>query len=77
VNDAVRRHISPDNFRVVMVSGDAEGLRRELLSGEPSTITYDGEKPAELLEEDAVVGAYELRLAPERVTITPIEDVFR
>jgi zinc protease len=77
VNDAVRRHLSADNLQVVMVSGTAAALREELLSGAPSTIAYDGEKPAELLAEDEIVGAYVLGLTPDRIHITPIAGVFR
>jgi zinc protease len=77
VNEAVRKHLSADNLQVVMIASDAEGLREQLLSSEPATISYDGEKPQELLDEDRVVGAYELRLTADRVRITPIEDVFR
>ena len=55
---------------------DAEALRQQLLSDAFSPMTYDGEKPRELLEEDKVIGARRLDLAPEDVTITPVEDVF-
>jgi zinc protease len=48
-----------------------------LLSNAPATISYDGEKPEELLAEDQLVGAYDLRLTPERVRVTPVEDLFR
>ncbi|MCL4243277.1 MAG: hypothetical protein KJ048_18150, partial [Dehalococcoidia bacterium] len=74
--DVVRRHLSWHNLQVVMIAADAEGLRDELLATEPSTIVYDGDKPAELLAEDGIVGAYDLALAPERIRITKVEDVF-
>ncbi|MCC7088719.1 MAG: insulinase family protein [Dehalococcoidia bacterium] len=76
VNDVVRRHLSWHNLQVVMLAADAEGLRAELLSSEPSTIVYDGEKPDELLAEDRIVGAYDLGLTPERIRITSVDDVF-
>jgi len=76
VNDAVRRHLSAENLQVVMIAADPAALSAELLSGEPSTISYDGEKPAELLAEDAEVGRYELHLVPERIVVTPVESVF-
>lgn len=76
VNDVVRRHLSWHNLQVVMIAADAEGLREQLLSQRPATISYDGEKPAELLAEDRIVGAYELGLTPERIRITNVEDVF-
>ena len=77
VNEVVRTHISPDNLQVVMISANAAALREELLSARPSTIGYDGEKPAELLAEDEVVGRYPLQLTPQRVRITPVSEVFR
>lgn len=76
VSDVVRRHLSWNNLQVVMIAADAEGLRQQLLSPEPATITYDGEKPEDLLAEDRVVGAYELGLTPEKIRITNVEDVF-
>ncbi len=77
VNDVVRRHLSADNLQVVMIAADAAGLRDQLLSEATATITYDGDKPAELLAEDAVVGAYPLRLTADRIRITPVSQVFR
>ncbi|HMO54618.1 MAG TPA: pitrilysin family protein, partial [Tepidiformaceae bacterium] len=76
VNDVVRRHLSWTNLQVVMIAADAQRLKAELLSNEPSTITYDGEKPGALLAEDRVVGNYELGLTPDRIVITPVEQVF-
>lgn len=77
VNAAVRRHFSATDLQVVMVASDAAGLKEQLLSSEPATITYDGEKPAELLEEDRLVGAFPLPLTGDRIRITPIEWAFR
>ncbi|MGE3075549.1 MAG: M16 family metallopeptidase [Dehalococcoidia bacterium] len=77
VNAVIRRHISADNLQAVIISANAEQLRERLLSEEPATIRYDGEKPAELLNEDQVVGAYDLRLTPDRIRITKVDDVFR
>ncbi|MEO8539437.1 MAG: pitrilysin family protein [bacterium] len=76
VNAAVRKHLSADNLQAVIISNNASALKDQLLSAEPATIQYDGEKPAELLAEDRNVGAYPLNLSAERVTITPIDRVF-
>ena len=76
VNAAVRRHLSGTDLAAVIVTQDAEGLRDELLSGEPARIRYDAEKPAELLAEDESVGALDLGVRAEALRITPIEDVF-
>ena len=77
VNAAIRRHLSYERLHVVMITRDAEGLREQLLSDAFSPMTYNSEKPAELLAEDKVIGARRLNLTPESVTITPVEDVFQ
>jgi zinc protease len=77
VNAALRRHLSWRDLVVVMVTKDAEALRAELLSGEPSTMRYDAPKPDDLLAEDQVIGARALNLRPESIRVTPVEDVFR
>jgi zinc protease len=47
-----------------------------LVADTPSTIKYDGEKPASLLAEDRQIGAIKLSIPAANVTITPINDVF-
>jgi zinc protease len=76
VNKAIRKHLSSEKLTVVVVTKDAEGLKRQLLSPDPSTIAYDAPKPPEVLAEDKVIGAKKLGLTPERVRITPVADVF-
>jgi zinc protease len=76
VNAAIRQHLSAKDLSVVIVTKDAQGLKKALVSDEFSPITYDAEKPAALLEEDKIIGARKLGIAPEKVTITKIEEVF-
>lgn len=76
VNKAVRRHLSAGKLAVVVITKDAEGLKNQLLSPDPSTIAYDAPKPPEVLAEDKVIGAKKLGLTPERVRITPVAEVF-
>jgi zinc protease len=76
VNAAVKRHLQAKDLSIVIVTKDAEGLRDALVADGFSPITYDGEKPKELLDEDKVVGALKLGIKPDAVTITPVEDVF-
>ena len=77
VNAAIRRHLSATDLNVVIITRDAEGLRDRLVADAFSPIRYDAEKPAELLEEDKVLGARKLNIRPENIRITPVEDVFR
>ena len=76
VNAAVKKHLQTKDLSVVIVTKDAEGLKEKLVTDAFSPITYDGEKPKELLDEDKVIGASKLGIKAEAVTITPVEDVF-
>ncbi len=76
VNAAVKRHLQTKDLTIVMITKDAAGLKEELVSDAFSRITYDGEKPKELLDEDKVIGARKLGIKAEAVTITPVDDVF-
>jgi zinc protease len=76
VNAAIKKHLTAKDFTVVYVTKDAQSLKQTLLSDAVSPIKYDGEKPKALLDEDQVVGALKLNIAPDRVKITPISEVF-
>jgi zinc protease len=76
VNAAVRRHLSATDLSFVFVAKDARALADALVSGAPSTVTYDAEKPAALLEEDRVIGATPLGVRPDAVRITGVSEVF-
>ncbi|HVF41142.1 MAG TPA: pitrilysin family protein [Gemmatimonadaceae bacterium] len=76
VNRAIKQHLSAKDLSVVMITKDAKQLRDALLADAPSPIKYDGEKPQSLLDEDKVIGARKLNLTPDRVRITPVEEVF-
>ncbi|HSE63589.1 MAG TPA: pitrilysin family protein [Thermoanaerobaculia bacterium] len=76
VNRAIRRHLSSKNLSAVIITKDAKGLRDKLVADGFSPISYDAEKPADLLAEDKVIGARKLGIAAAKVKITPVEDVF-
>jgi len=76
VNRAIARHLSADRLSIVVVTKDAAALKQALVSDASSSIKYDGEKPAALLEEDKSVGALKLKVTADRVRVTPIADVF-
>jgi len=76
VNAAIKRHLSVRDLSAVIITKDAAGLKQALVSDAFSPIRYDGEKPKALLDEDQVIGNLKLGLAPDRVKITPIAEVF-
>ncbi|MGI9042562.1 MAG: M16 family metallopeptidase [Gemmatimonadaceae bacterium] len=76
VNRALKKHLSAKDLSVVIITKDAEALKNQLVADAFSPITYDGEKPQSLLDEDKVIGARKLGITADRVRITPVEDVF-
>jgi zinc protease len=75
VNDAVRRNLQYENMYVVFITADAEGMKRRLLGGEPTPITYAGERSREVLEEDRIIASFPIRVREENITIIPIAEV--
>jgi zinc protease len=76
VNAALARHLTPENIKAIFITEDAEGLKEALVNSEPSPITYESEKPAEVIEEDKDISTYPLTVAPENVTIVELDTVF-
>jgi zinc protease len=76
VNRALKKHLSANDLSVVIITKDAEGLKKQLLADAFSEIKYVAEKPKEIMDEDKVIGARKLNIAPDRIRITPVEQVF-
>jgi zinc protease len=76
VNAAIERHWQSENLKVAIVTGEAEALREQLASGEPTPISYPTPKPTEILEEDRIIEAWPLNLAAERMATIPVAEAF-
>lgn len=76
VNRVIKRYLRSENLVIVAVANHADELKRALTSGEPSPITYNSPKPAEILEEDKLVEKFPIDLRAEDVTVVPVEQVF-
>jgi zinc protease len=76
VNEAIQRHLQTDSMYMVFITSDAEDFKARLLSGEPTPITYAGEKPPELLAEDEEIAAYPIPVKEENIRIIGINDVY-
>jgi zinc protease len=76
VNAAVKRHLQAEKMWVVFITQDAEGMKRKILSGEPTNITYAGRQPQEVLDEDKIIASWPIPVKPEHVTIVNINEVF-
>ena len=76
VNRAIKKHLNAKNLQVVMITKDADSLRKQLTDDGFSAIKYDANKPQELLDEDKVIGGRKLNIRPEAIKITKVDDVF-
>jgi zinc protease len=76
VNAAIKRHLSARNLSIVIVAKEASALRQALATDAFSPITYDGDKPKALLDEDRVIGNLKLQIDAARIRVTPIDEVF-
>ena len=74
VNEAIQSHLRSTGLEVVMITKDAEGMRKAILSGRPSTIEYASPPPDEILDEDKVIGGYKLDVGS--VEVVPVETIF-
>ena len=77
VNRVIRENLQTENMQFVFVTKDAEDLRQRLISDQASPITYETDKPQELLDEDATISNAALGIAEDKVTIVKAEQVFQ
>jgi zinc protease len=76
VNAAIRKHLQDDNFYLVIITQDAAALKKTLLAGTPTSITYAGERPAALLAEDKIIASFPITVKEADIRIVPIDKVF-
>jgi len=74
VNNAVKKHLRSTDLDIVVITKDAQGMKKVIQSGAPSTITYVAPKPKEVLEEDRIIGRYKLDVSA--VEVVPLDSVF-
>ena len=76
VNAAIRRHLQADNLAVAIVTRNAAAFRDELLSGEPSAVTYNTEVGEAILAADEAITSYPLAINRDRVRVVPVGEMF-
>jgi zinc protease len=75
VNTLVRKHLNPKGMRIVIVTADAEALKRQLESGAATPLKYDTEgTPEAILQEDKKIERFELEGL--KVRIIPASSLF-
>ena len=77
VNNAIKTHLKSDKMRIVLITKDAEGLKKEITGNVPGKVTYASPKPKEILDEDKIISVYPFNVKAENITITPVGEVFK
>ncbi len=77
VNRAIKRYLRADNLVMVAVAKNGEELRKQLAGDDPSPMTYNSPKPAEIAEEDKTVEKWPLNLKAEHITVVKADEVFQ
>ncbi len=76
VNAAVKKNLQYKNLKIVMVTHDAESLKKDLVENKPSPMKYSTPKSPAVLEEDKEIEVYPLDIKPEQVRIVKVENMF-
>jgi zinc protease len=76
VNAAIRKHLRVDRLQIVAVAANAEDLKKQITGAGPSAIQYNSTKPADILAEDKIVGAWDVGLRSQDIEIVPAAKVF-
>jgi zinc protease len=76
VNRAIKRYLRANRLVIVAVAKDADKLKQQWTSGEPSPMTYNSPKLPDIVEEDKTVEKFPLGLRPDDVTVAPAEQAF-
>jgi zinc protease len=76
VNRVIEENLRTENVQYVFVTKDADDLRRRLSSDHASPISYNADKPRELLEEDKMIATMPLGFSEDKVSIVSADEVF-
>jgi zinc protease len=77
VNEAVREHLQTDNLWIVFITRDAPNLKRLLVEGVPTGITYPGPRPDAVLAEDREIAVFPIPVGADDIIIMDINDVYQ
>lgn len=76
-NEAIKKYWKFEGFSIAFVTDKAQELADALSSNAPSPITYQVEKPAEILKEDAEISTFPLPVKKENIRIISVTDLFQ
>ena len=75
VNAAIKKYLQTDSFHAVLVTNNAADVQAYLEADGSSPMEYNTEPEPEVVEDDKIIDA--IKVAPDSITIVPIEEVFQ
>ena len=76
VNKAISKYLEYSDMWLVFITQDAQSLKKKLVSGEDTPISYPTQKPASILDEDKIIQAFPLPVKAGDVQIMKIGEIF-
>ena len=76
VNAAITKHLQLERMKIAIVSGQAEQLRAQLASGEPTPIEYRSPQSAAVQAEDQEIASLALGIAAQAIRVVPVQQMF-
>ena len=76
VNAAIKRYWQYENMHIVIVTRDAQALKKALVENVSSPYAYPTPKPESILNEDREISTFPLTIKPENVKIVPVTSLF-
>jgi len=77
INEAIRRHLRPDQLQIAVVAPDATRLADALASEAASPIEYAAEVSEEVQREDLAIVGYRVGIPRARIRVVPLSATFR
>ena len=77
VNNVIKKHLQYQNMKIAIITNDAESFKNDLIANTSSPIVYSTPKPDFVLEEDKNIIDYKLNVDGNKITIMPVEDLFK
>jgi zinc protease len=74
VNAAIKKYLTTDNYKAVLVTDNAAQLKEKLQKDEPSPKTYNSEVPADVKEADKTIQS--LPVKPTAIDIVPVAELY-
>jgi zinc protease len=76
VNKAIKKHLSPQNLKVAIVTQDASALMQAMLANSPSAIQYQSPVAEKILNEDKHISILPLKINKAKTRVVPVSRLF-